>query len=111
MFLQLFIIIAEICSRSHNYSRNYFYIYAFHCAQDTKHLFIYLLFCSWPDGRNLPAWVSNNSGNLHFHKVTRSDAGNYTCMASNGPQGEIRATIQLTVAGKLWVTELHVSLI
>lgn len=38
--------------------------------------------------------------------MTRSDAGNYTCIASNGPQGEIRATIQLTVAGKHWVTEL-----
>ncbi|KAM6460905.1 inactive tyrosine-protein kinase 7 [Liasis olivaceus] len=50
------------------------------------------------DGKNLPAWVSDNSGNLHFHKVTRSDAGNYTCIASNGPQGEIRATIHLTVA-------------
>uniref|UniRef100_A0A8D0FZR7 Inactive tyrosine-protein kinase 7 n=1 Tax=Sphenodon punctatus TaxID=8508 RepID=A0A8D0FZR7_SPHPU len=50
------------------------------------------------DGSSLPAWVSFNSGNLRFDKVTRSDAGNYTCVASNGPQGEIRATVQLMVA-------------
>ncbi|XP_062980026.1 inactive tyrosine-protein kinase 7 isoform X2 [Elgaria multicarinata webbii] len=50
------------------------------------------------DGSSLPAWVSYNTGNLHFHRVTRSDAGNYTCIASNGPQGEIRATVHLTVA-------------
>lgn len=63
-------------------------------------LFIY------PDGSNLPTRVSHNAGILHFHKVTRSDAGNYTCIASNNPQGEIRAMVQLTVAGthqKKWL--------
>ncbi|XP_044284906.1 inactive tyrosine-protein kinase 7 [Varanus komodoensis] len=50
------------------------------------------------DGTSLPAWVSYNTGSLHFHKVARSDAGNYTCIASNGLQGEIRATVHLTVA-------------
>ncbi|RCU35003.1 hypothetical protein DVA76_18440, partial [Acinetobacter baumannii] len=41
------------------------------------------------------------NGQLHFTKVTRSDAGNYTCIASNSLQGEIRALVTLTVAGKL----------
>ncbi|XP_061481449.1 inactive tyrosine-protein kinase 7 isoform X2 [Rhineura floridana] len=50
------------------------------------------------DGSSLSARVSQNAGNLHFHKVTRNDAGNYTCIASNGLQGEIRATVHLTVA-------------
>uniref|UniRef100_A0A7M4EQM9 Inactive tyrosine-protein kinase 7 n=1 Tax=Crocodylus porosus TaxID=8502 RepID=A0A7M4EQM9_CROPO len=50
------------------------------------------------DGSNLPTHVSHNGGTLQFHKVRRSDAGNYTCIASNGPQGEIRAMVQLTVA-------------
>ncbi|XP_033000825.1 inactive tyrosine-protein kinase 7 [Lacerta agilis] len=50
------------------------------------------------DGSSLPARVSQNAGNMSFRKVTRSDAGKYTCIASNGPQGEIRATVQLTVA-------------
>ncbi|KAJ7341188.1 hypothetical protein JRQ81_005011 [Phrynocephalus forsythii] len=50
------------------------------------------------DGSSLPDWVHHSSGNLQFQKVTRSDAGNYTCIASNGPQGEIRATVHLTVA-------------
>lgn len=56
-------------------------------------------FCP-PDGSSLPAHVSLNAGALHFRKVSRSDAGNYTCIASNSPQGEIRATVQLTVAGE-----------
>ncbi|XP_074845376.1 inactive tyrosine-protein kinase 7 isoform X2 [Carettochelys insculpta] len=50
------------------------------------------------DGSSLPAHVSLSAGSLHFHKVSRSDAGNYTCIASNSPQGEIRATVQLAVA-------------
>ncbi|XP_048338487.1 inactive tyrosine-protein kinase 7 [Sphaerodactylus townsendi] len=50
------------------------------------------------DGSTLPTRVSHNAGILHFHRVTRSDAGNYTCIASNNPQGEIRAMVQLTVA-------------
>lgn len=50
------------------------------------------------DGSSLPTSVSQNAGNLHFHRVSRSDAGNYTCIASNSLQGEIRAMVQLTVA-------------
>ncbi|XP_020652559.3 inactive tyrosine-protein kinase 7 [Pogona vitticeps] len=50
------------------------------------------------DGSSLPNWVRHTAGNLQFQKVSRSDAGNYTCIASNGPQGEIRATVHLTVA-------------
>ncbi|KYO22249.1 inactive tyrosine-protein kinase 7 [Alligator mississippiensis] len=50
------------------------------------------------DGSSLPTHISHNGGTLHFHKVRRSDAGNYTCIASNGPQGEIRALVQLMVA-------------
>uniref|UniRef100_A0A8U7M4W8 Inactive tyrosine-protein kinase 7 n=1 Tax=Corvus moneduloides TaxID=1196302 RepID=A0A8U7M4W8_CORMO len=50
------------------------------------------------DGSSLPSHVSHNAGILSFHKVSRSDSGNYTCIASNRPQGEIRATVQLVVA-------------
>ncbi|KAF7703006.1 hypothetical protein HF521_022013 [Silurus meridionalis] len=50
------------------------------------------------DGTEIPAWVEKNGGTLHFSKVTRADAGNYTCVASNSLQGEIRAVVQLTVA-------------
>uniref|UniRef100_A0A673T593 Protein tyrosine kinase 7 (inactive) n=1 Tax=Suricata suricatta TaxID=37032 RepID=A0A673T593_SURSU len=50
------------------------------------------------DGSSLPEWVTDNAGNLHFSRVTRDDAGNYTCIASNGLQGQIRAHVQLTVA-------------
>uniref|UniRef100_A0A8B9VU12 Protein tyrosine kinase 7 (inactive) n=1 Tax=Anas zonorhyncha TaxID=75864 RepID=A0A8B9VU12_9AVES len=50
------------------------------------------------DGSSLPSHVSHNAGVLSFHKVSRSDSGNYTCIASNSPQGEIRATVQLVVA-------------
>uniref|UniRef100_A0A8C8VQM5 Inactive tyrosine-protein kinase 7 n=1 Tax=Pelusios castaneus TaxID=367368 RepID=A0A8C8VQM5_9SAUR len=50
------------------------------------------------DGSSLPAHVTLSAGSLHFRRVSRSDAGNYTCIAYNGPQGEIRATVQLTVA-------------
>lgn len=52
------------------------------------------------DGSSLPSHVSHNAGILSFHKVSRSDSGNYTCIASNSPQGEIRATVQLVVAGE-----------
>ncbi|XP_017539264.2 LOW QUALITY PROTEIN: inactive tyrosine-protein kinase 7a [Pygocentrus nattereri] len=50
------------------------------------------------DGREIPARVKQNGGVLRFSKVTRADAGNYTCLASNSLQGEIRAVVQLTVA-------------
>ncbi|PNJ89158.1 PTK7 isoform 8 [Pongo abelii] len=50
------------------------------------------------NGSSLPEWVTDNAGTLHFARVTRDDAGNYTCIASNGPQGKIRAHVQLTVA-------------
>uniref|UniRef100_A0A3Q3FKF6 Inactive tyrosine-protein kinase 7 n=1 Tax=Kryptolebias marmoratus TaxID=37003 RepID=A0A3Q3FKF6_KRYMA len=50
------------------------------------------------DGRELPPHVEQKNGQLHFTKVTRSDAGNYTCIASNSLQGEIRALVTLTVA-------------
>lgn len=43
--------------------------------------------------------MTDNAGTLHFARVTRDDAGNYTCIASNEPQGQIRAHVQLTVAG------------
>lgn len=56
-------------------------------------------FCSPADGSEIPAWVEHNGGTLHFSKVARADAGNYTCVASNSLQGEIRAVVQLTVAG------------
>ncbi|XP_056147623.1 inactive tyrosine-protein kinase 7-like [Lampris incognitus] len=50
------------------------------------------------DGGELPPHVEQRNGQLHFTKVTRSDAGNYTCIASNSLQGEIRALVSLTVA-------------
>uniref|UniRef100_A0A672SVC9 Inactive tyrosine-protein kinase 7-like n=1 Tax=Sinocyclocheilus grahami TaxID=75366 RepID=A0A672SVC9_SINGR len=50
------------------------------------------------DGSDIPAWVEQKGGTLHFSTVTRADAGNYTCLASNSQQGEIRAVVQLTVA-------------
>ncbi|XP_068922061.1 inactive tyrosine-protein kinase 7 [Petaurus breviceps papuanus] len=50
------------------------------------------------DGSSLPDSVTDNAGTLHFSRVTRSDAGNYTCIASNEPQGQISAHVQLTVA-------------
>lgn len=56
--------------------------------------------CRPADGSSLPSHVSHNAGVLSFHKVSRSDSGNYTCIASNSPQGEIRATVQLVVAGE-----------
>ncbi|KAG8428888.1 hypothetical protein GDO86_018991, partial [Hymenochirus boettgeri] len=50
------------------------------------------------DGGNLPSHVESKSGMLHFQQVSRSDAGNYTCIASNSQQGEIQAAVFLTVA-------------
>uniref|UniRef100_A0A669F1W5 Inactive tyrosine-protein kinase 7 n=1 Tax=Oreochromis niloticus TaxID=8128 RepID=A0A669F1W5_ORENI len=50
------------------------------------------------DGGELPPHVKQKNGQLRFTKVTRSDAGNYTCIASNSLQGEIRAFVTLTVA-------------
>uniref|UniRef100_A0A673CD34 Inactive tyrosine-protein kinase 7 n=1 Tax=Sphaeramia orbicularis TaxID=375764 RepID=A0A673CD34_9TELE len=49
-------------------------------------------------GGELPPHVEQKNGQLHFTKVTRSDAGNYTCIASNSLQGEIRAVVSFTVA-------------
>lgn len=49
-------------------------------------------------GGELPPHVDQKNGQLHFTKVTRSDAGNYTCIASNSLQGEIRAVVSFTVA-------------
>ncbi|XP_029609238.1 inactive tyrosine-protein kinase 7 isoform X1 [Salmo trutta] len=50
------------------------------------------------DGGELLNHVEMRNSQLHFTKVTRSDAGNYTCIASNSLQGEIRAMVSLTVA-------------
>lgn len=51
------------------------------------------------DGSDISVWVEQQKGTLHFTTVTRADAGNYTCLATNDQQGEIRAVVQLTVAG------------
>uniref|UniRef100_A0A8C6TNW9 Inactive tyrosine-protein kinase 7 n=1 Tax=Neogobius melanostomus TaxID=47308 RepID=A0A8C6TNW9_9GOBI len=50
------------------------------------------------DGGELPSHMEQKNGQLHFTKVSRSDAGNYTCIASNRLQGEIRAFVSLNVA-------------
>ncbi|KAJ8393214.1 hypothetical protein AAFF_G00062860 [Aldrovandia affinis] len=50
------------------------------------------------DGSEIPPRVDQQNGVLHFSRVTRSDAGNYTCTASNELQGAIRATVYFTVA-------------
>ncbi|KAL6101587.1 ptk7 [Pungitius sinensis] len=50
------------------------------------------------DGGELPPQVEQRNGHLHFTKVTRGHAGNYTCIASNSLQGEIRALVTLNVA-------------
>ncbi|XP_027030761.2 inactive tyrosine-protein kinase 7 isoform X1 [Tachysurus fulvidraco] len=49
------------------------------------------------DGSAIPSLAKQINGTLHFEKVRRTDAGNYTCIASNRPQGEIRAYVSLTV--------------
>ncbi|KAI1896945.1 hypothetical protein AGOR_G00100110 [Albula goreensis] len=54
------------------------------------------------DGSEIPPRVEQNGGALHFSKVTREDTGNYTCIASNSLQGEIRANVQLTSSGSSW---------
>ncbi|XP_031419860.1 inactive tyrosine-protein kinase 7a isoform X2 [Clupea harengus] len=50
------------------------------------------------DGSEIPPLVTRNGGTLHFSKVMQADAGNYTCVASNSLQGEIRAEVEVTVA-------------
>ncbi|XP_056409485.1 inactive tyrosine-protein kinase 7 [Hyla sarda] len=50
------------------------------------------------DGIPLPSHVDSEAGHLHFRRVSRSDAGNYTCTASNSQQGEIKASVTLVVA-------------
>ncbi|XP_069810737.1 inactive tyrosine-protein kinase 7 [Dendropsophus ebraccatus] len=50
------------------------------------------------DGGALPSHVDSEAGHLHFSRVSRSDAGNYTCIASNSQQGEIKASVSLIVA-------------
>ncbi|XP_054885612.1 inactive tyrosine-protein kinase 7 [Poeciliopsis prolifica] len=49
------------------------------------------------DGGELPPHVEQKNGQLRFNRVTRNDAGNYTCIASNSLQGEIRALVTLIV--------------
>ncbi|KAG8547264.1 hypothetical protein GDO81_028715, partial [Engystomops pustulosus] len=56
------------------------------------------------DGSDLPSHVDSEAGHLHFRRVGRSDAGNYTCFASNSQQGEIRATVSLIVAAPLHIS-------
>ncbi|XP_063300275.1 inactive tyrosine-protein kinase 7 [Pelobates fuscus] len=50
------------------------------------------------DGSSLPPHVDSDAGLLHFHRVSWTDAGNYTCIASNSQQGEIQAAVTLMVA-------------
>ncbi|XP_076831299.1 inactive tyrosine-protein kinase 7 [Brachyhypopomus gauderio] len=49
------------------------------------------------DGSAVPSHVVQRNGAMYFRNVSRSDAGNYTCVASNRLQGEIRAYVSLTV--------------
>ncbi|KAK7149098.1 hypothetical protein R3I93_013186 [Phoxinus phoxinus] len=49
------------------------------------------------DGADLPPHATQMKGVLHFSTVSRSDGGNYTCVASSSAQGEIRAHVHLTV--------------
>lgn len=73
----------------------------FHMHRQTQLVFLCVSLSPPADGRELSPRVEQRNGQLHFTKVTRSDAGNYTCIASNSLQGEIRALVTLTVAGKL----------
>lgn len=57
------------------------------------------LTCVSTDGADLPSHVRQTNGVLQFSTVTRADGGNYTCVASNSAQGEIRAHVHLTVGG------------
>ncbi|XP_053314510.1 inactive tyrosine-protein kinase 7 [Spea bombifrons] len=50
------------------------------------------------DGSLLPAHVESATGLLRFSRVSRTDAGSYTCIASNSQQGEIQAAVNITVA-------------
>ncbi|XP_056136239.1 inactive tyrosine-protein kinase 7a [Lampris incognitus] len=50
------------------------------------------------DGSELPHHVIQIGSGLRFTKVMRADTGSYTCHASNSLQGEISASVQLTVA-------------
>lgn len=47
---------------------------------------------------NLPSHATSENGTLVFEKVRFEDKGNYTCIAANEEQGEIRATVQISVA-------------
>ncbi|XP_007896436.2 inactive tyrosine-protein kinase 7 [Callorhinchus milii] len=49
------------------------------------------------DGTALAPHISQESGALNFIKVTKKDAGKYTCIASNSQQGEIKANVRLIV--------------
>ncbi|TSK22649.1 Inactive tyrosine-protein kinase 7 [Bagarius yarrelli] len=49
------------------------------------------------DGSSIPEHVKQTNGTLLFEKVRRRDAGNYSCVASNRLQGEIKAYVSLTV--------------
>ncbi|XP_063708457.1 tyrosine-protein kinase-like otk [Culicoides brevitarsis] len=46
----------------------------------------------------LPSHATSENGTLVFDKVRFDDKGNYTCIASNAEQGEIRASVAITVA-------------
>ncbi|XP_055492113.1 inactive tyrosine-protein kinase 7 [Leucoraja erinacea] len=49
------------------------------------------------DGSRISPHIRQEAGLLHFTNVTKSDAGQYACIASNS-QGKIRASVRLIVA-------------
>ncbi|XP_059838620.1 inactive tyrosine-protein kinase 7-like isoform X2 [Hypanus sabinus] len=49
------------------------------------------------DGSHISPHIRQKAGLLHFTNVTKDDAGQYTCIASNS-QGEIKASVRLIVA-------------